>query len=180
MEGYPTINIYFPYAAYILLTHLYSYHALHTAAHLEDHGSKVSVSAGNGQDLQGLNVYKERFLVAHTTDSLIVGDLEAEKIAEVPWGWTGSEKFDFDTERVCVVHSRGEVSVVEYGVNRVLGNRRKRRRMASRRRVMEASGPSPRTRRPRTRPLGPRASTSTPRIAPRPGSARASSSCAAE
>ena len=84
-------------------------------------GSKVSVSAGNGQDLQGLNVYKERFLVAHTTDSLIVGDLEAEKIAEVPWGWTGSEKFDFDTERVCVVHSRGEVSVVEYGVNRVLG-----------------------------------------------------------
>ena len=66
---------------------------------------RQSVS-GNGQDLQGLNVYKERFLVAHTTDSLIVGDLEAEKIAEVPWGWTGSEKFDL-TPSACVSTREG-------------------------------------------------------------------------
>jgi intraflagellar transport protein 172 len=41
----------------------------------------------------------------------------------VPWNGSGQERYDFDTERVCVVHSaeRGELSVVEYGRNEVLG-----------------------------------------------------------
>ena len=65
-------------------------------------GSKVTTLERAGS--AGLNVYKERFLVAHHRFTLCRGP-RAEKIAR----FLGLDQveFDFDTERVCVVHSRG-------------------------------------------------------------------------
>ena len=89
-------------------------------------GMKIALKSHFGYEVSKINIYpdrfkQDRFLVAHTTDTLLVGDLELCKMSEVPWNGTGQERFDFETERVCVVHNAGELSIVEYGRNEVLG-----------------------------------------------------------
>ena len=44
---------------------------------------------------------KDRYLVAHTTDTILLGDLTSNKLSEVPWQNTGgNEKFFFENESV--------------------------------------------------------------------------------
>lgn len=44
---------------------------------------------------------KDRFLVAHTTETILLGDLASNKLSEVPWPNTGgNEKFFFENESV--------------------------------------------------------------------------------
>lgn len=50
-----------------------------------------------------------------------MGDLETCKLSEIPWESDGTEKFHFENERVCMVHVAGELHIVEYGRNEVLG-----------------------------------------------------------
>ena len=64
---------------------------------------------------------KDRFLVAHTSDTLLVGDLTHHKVSEVPWNSAGdNEKFFFENESVCMVFNAGELSLIEYGENEVV------------------------------------------------------------
>lgn len=49
------------------------------------------------------------------------GDLHANLLSEVPWSSLGNEKFLFDNERICMVYNAGELSLIEYGKNEVLG-----------------------------------------------------------
>ena len=50
-----------------------------------------------------------------------MGNLESCKLSEIPWQTDSSEKFFFENERVCIVHYAGELTIVEYGRNEVLG-----------------------------------------------------------
>ena len=51
-----------------------------------------------------------------------MGDLETCKLSEIPWrGGTGNEKFIFDNPTVCMVYNAGELNMVEYGKNDILG-----------------------------------------------------------
>eukprot|EP01035_Chromulina_nebulosa_P019403 gene19403-25277_t len=50
------------------------------------------------------------------------GDLETLKISEIQWQGNGKEKFIFENENACIIHSNGEVLVVEYGINEILGS----------------------------------------------------------
>ena len=45
---------------------------------------------------------KDRFVVAHTSDTLMIGDLQTSKLSEIPWkSIPGSEeKFYFENETV--------------------------------------------------------------------------------
>ena len=43
------------------------------------------------------------YLVARTTYTLLMGDLDTCKLSEIPWDSDGSEKFHFENERVCMV-----------------------------------------------------------------------------
>ena len=82
-------------------------------------GTRIVLKSHFGYEVSKINIYQDRFLVAHTSDTLLVGDLESCRLSEVPWNGSGQERYDFDTERVCVVHNAGELSVVEYGRNEV-------------------------------------------------------------
>ena len=44
------------------------------------------------------------------------------KLSEVPWSGSGSEKFVFDNEKVCMIFNSGELTFVEYGRNDILGS----------------------------------------------------------
>ncbi|XP_076029417.1 intraflagellar transport protein Oseg2 isoform X2 [Oratosquilla oratoria] len=66
---------------------------------------------------------RERYLVARTNETLLLGDLHRNLLSEVHWmGDTGNEKFYFDNENVCMIFNAGELSLVEYGNNEILGS----------------------------------------------------------
>jgi hypothetical protein len=54
-----------------------------------------------GYDIQKVDVYQERFIVARTQGTLMLGDLESCKLSEVPWESDLSERFFFDSDKVC-------------------------------------------------------------------------------
>ena len=60
---------------------------------------------------------KDRYVVAHTSDTLMIGDMKTQKLSEIPWRSTvgREEKFYFDNENVCMIFSSGELTLVEYG-----------------------------------------------------------------
>ena len=56
-----------------------------------------------GYEVSKINIYEDRFLVASTVETLLMGDLETCKLSEVPWAGSGSEKYHFDNPQVCAV-----------------------------------------------------------------------------
>jgi intraflagellar transport protein 172 len=93
-------------------------------------GRRMSLSSRFRCEIKKVNIYRDRFLVAHTPDTLIMADwppgmVETEpKISEIPWNGSGKEMFFFDNENACMVFNRGELSLIEYGENDVLGSLR--------------------------------------------------------
>lgn len=59
--------------------------------------------------------------MASTHSTLLLGDMETCKMSELPWRGSGNEKFDFSNPNICMVFNAGELSIVEYGVNEVIG-----------------------------------------------------------
>ena len=61
--------------------------------------------------------------MAHTVESLLLGDLVSCKLSEIPWQGSGQndEKYFFDNPLVCMIFRAGELSIVEYGQNEILG-----------------------------------------------------------
>merc|ERR1712223_1578756 len=66
----------------------------------------------------------ENYLVARTPETMLVGDLQRNLLSEIPWGMNmgGNEKFYFENANVCMIFNAGELSLVEYGKNEVLGS----------------------------------------------------------
>ncbi|KAG7173582.1 Intraflagellar transport protein 172-like [Homarus americanus] len=66
---------------------------------------------------------KDRYLVARTNETLLLGDLHRNLLSEVHWAVEpGTEKFYFNNENVCMIFNAGELSLVEYGNNDLLGS----------------------------------------------------------
>ena len=74
-----------------------------------------------GYEISKINVYQDRFLVATTHSTLLLGDMESCKLSELPWRGSGNEKFDFSNPNICMVFNAGELSIIEYGLNEVIG-----------------------------------------------------------
>ena len=53
--------------------------------------------------VEKVNVYEDRYLVALTHATLLLGDLESCKLSEVPWSGSGREKFQFENEKVSML-----------------------------------------------------------------------------
>ncbi len=47
--------------------------------------------------------------------------METCKISELPWRGSGNEKFDFSNPNICMIFNAGELSIIEYGLNEVIG-----------------------------------------------------------
>merc|ERR1719440_1651816 len=85
-------------------------------------GTRIVLKSHFGYEIEKINIFHDRYLVAHTPDTLLMGDLETCKLSEVPWNGSGQEKFHFDYEAVCMIYNAGELSFVEYGRNEILGS----------------------------------------------------------
>ncbi|KAJ1528639.1 hypothetical protein ONE63_007034 [Megalurothrips usitatus] len=66
---------------------------------------------------------RDNYLVARTPKTLLLGDLERNLLSEVMWPNSGrNERFYFDNPLVCLIFNAGELSLVEYGNNHILGS----------------------------------------------------------
>lgn len=83
-------------------------------------GSRIVLKSNVGFEIKKINIFQERFLVATTPESLLLGDLQTCRLSEIPWLSTGTEKYFFDNPTVCMIFKAGELSLVEYGCNEVL------------------------------------------------------------
>ncbi|KAK9531238.1 hypothetical protein VZT92_010676 [Zoarces viviparus] len=87
-------------------------------------GTRVVLKSYHGYEIEEVKIMgKDRYLVAHTSNTLLLGDLLSNKLSEVPWpGSGGNEKFFFENESVCMIFNAGELSLVEYSSNEILGS----------------------------------------------------------
>ena len=93
-----------------------------------DGGATIVFASKHGHEIGKISVHRGRYLTARTDETLLCGDVETAKVYEVAWTSGGSrggggerERFDFETERACVVHHDGALFVIEYGVDEILG-----------------------------------------------------------
>ena len=68
-----------------------------------------------------VDVLKDRFIIAETSDTLLLGDLVTSKSSEVEWLGSGNEKYEFGSKNICWISNAGEVSVIEFGLNEIIG-----------------------------------------------------------
>eukprot|EP01062_Namystynia_karyoxenos_P065890 TRINITY_DN59944_c0_g1_i1.p1 TRINITY_DN59944_c0_g1~~TRINITY_DN59944_c0_g1_i1.p1 ORF type:complete len:1796 (+),score=840.25 TRINITY_DN59944_c0_g1_i1:110-5389(+) len=85
-------------------------------------GTRIVLKSQFGYKLLRVNIYKDQFLVAHSDQTLLVGALATCKLSEVQWLSEGHEKFVFDNPQVCMIFNAGELALVEYGRNEILGS----------------------------------------------------------
>ncbi|RYH28435.1 hypothetical protein EON65_12160 [archaeon] len=84
---------------------------------------RIVVRSQYGREITKTNIYKGRFVVANTADTILLGDLESLKLSEIQWhNSTGNEKYVFDNPSACVIYYAGEANIVEYGIDEVLGS----------------------------------------------------------
>ncbi|XP_015905887.1 intraflagellar transport protein 172 homolog [Parasteatoda tepidariorum] len=85
---------------------------------------QVNIKSSNSYEILDLKILgKNRYAVIHTSQTLILCDMEAKLTSEVPWFGVGENvKFFFDFENVCLVFNVGELSLIEYGNNTILGS----------------------------------------------------------
>lgn len=85
-------------------------------------GQRTALKSVYGYEIEKINIYhNDRFIVARTQETMLLGDLETCKLSEVQWQGDGTEKFYFENEKVCMIYQHGELLLVEYGRNEVLG-----------------------------------------------------------
>jgi len=87
-------------------------------------GTRIVLKSHFQYEIVKINIYQDQYLVAHTPETLLIGDLESCKLSEVPWSGSGSERFIFENPTVCMVYNAGELTLVEYGRNEILGSAR--------------------------------------------------------
>eukprot|EP01135_Chromosphaera_perkinsii_P005322 Nk52_evm3s343 gene=Nk52_evmTU3s343 len=85
-------------------------------------GTRIVLKSHYGYEIGKVNIFKDQFLIAHTSDTLLMGDLVSCKLSEVAWRGSGNEKFFFDNPQVCMIFNAGELTLVEYGINDILGS----------------------------------------------------------
>ncbi|XP_055910125.1 intraflagellar transport protein 172 homolog [Eupeodes corollae] len=91
---------------------------------IQEPSEQMTIESTLGLEIDDVRIMgKDNFLVARTEDSLILSDLTRNLVSEVPWSITGRhERFYFENPTVCLIFNVGELSLVEYGENQILGS----------------------------------------------------------
>mmetsp|Transcript_22613 Transcript_22613/g.70776 ORF Transcript_22613/g.70776 Transcript_22613/m.70776 type:complete len:1626 (+) Transcript_22613:579-5456(+) len=90
-------------------------------------GIRIVLKSIHGYEIVKVNIFQERYVIANTLDnrsraeSLLLGDLITYKLSEITWSNGGTEKFVFDNPSYCIIYRSGELIIVEYGRNEVIG-----------------------------------------------------------
>eukprot|EP00736_Rhodelphis_marinus_P012459 Rmarinus@m.5702 len=87
-----------------------------------DTGARIILRSNFGYEINKINIFNDRFLIAHTPETLLMGNLESCRLSEVQWSNGGGEKYFFDDPQLCMVYKAGELSIVEYGSHEILGS----------------------------------------------------------
>lgn len=84
---------------------------------------RITMKSENAYEITKINVYNDRYIVAMTASTLLLGDMaQRHKLtSEIEWQATGHERFFFDNPGVAMVFNAGELTIVEYGHNEPLG-----------------------------------------------------------
>uniref|UniRef100_A0A915PPW5 Intraflagellar transport protein 172 n=1 Tax=Setaria digitata TaxID=48799 RepID=A0A915PPW5_9BILA len=83
---------------------------------------RVTIHSSSGLLINEIKIMgHDRFVVAYTTSTLIVADMITGYCSEIEWKSAGNERFCFDNENVCMIINAGEVNLVEYGNNKIIG-----------------------------------------------------------
>ncbi|KAK2092137.1 hypothetical protein P7K49_028665 [Saguinus oedipus] len=87
-------------------------------------GTQVVLKSHSGYEGEEVKILgKECYLVAHTSDTLLLGDPNTNCLSEIAWqGSGGNEKYFFENENVCMIFNAGELTLVEYGNNDTFGS----------------------------------------------------------
>lgn len=85
----------------------------------------IIIRSQTGGEIEDVRILGRRdtSIVAKTPTTLLLGDIELNLISEIPWEEKGvSEKFFFEFPGVCLIFCSGELTIVEYGKNEILGS----------------------------------------------------------
>ena len=77
----------------------------------------TKLSSIRGHEITKVDIYRDQFVVAFTTETLLLGNLSTLKLSEIPWTQSGTERFHFDNERIVMAYQHSELTVVEYENN---------------------------------------------------------------
>ncbi|KAK6114288.1 hypothetical protein QQG55_55400 [Brugia pahangi] len=82
----------------------------------------VTIHSSKGLPINEIKIMgHDRYVIAYTTNTLIIADMRSGYCSEIEWQSAGNEKFYFDNENVCMIINAGEVNLVEYGNNEIIG-----------------------------------------------------------
>ena len=76
---------------------------------------KARVKSLYGHELDDIKILSNRYVVAYTHSTLLLGDMMTAKLSELQWRSSGNEKFAFHNENVAMIANAGELTLVEYG-----------------------------------------------------------------
>lgn len=84
----------------------------------------ITIESNQGHEIDDVRLMgKDNYLVARTEQSLILSDLTRSLQSEISWANTGRhERFYFENPNVCLIFNAGELSLVEYGEDYILGS----------------------------------------------------------
>lgn len=65
-------------------------------------GSRLALKSVYGLEILKTRIYQDKFIVAHTPETLLFGHLETCALSEIPWNCLSEEKerFYFDNDKV--------------------------------------------------------------------------------
>lgn len=63
-------------------------------------GARIVLKSRYEHEVERINVYQDRFLVANTAETLMLGDMDTCRLSEISWENTGAEKYHFDNPQV--------------------------------------------------------------------------------
>lgn len=84
-------------------------------------GSRAVVKSNFSNEIRKINVFQDRYVIANTSETLLLGDLETNRISEMMWKESENEKYDFSNPNICMVFNSGELTLIEYGTNEPMG-----------------------------------------------------------
>ncbi|KAH8862639.1 Intraflagellar transport protein 172 like [Schistosoma japonicum] len=87
-------------------------------------GDTVVLQSLFGYEISDVKVMgQNQYLVAHTSNTLIIGNFRQNQLSEVQWDSKKlHERFYFGYDKFCIIFGSGELFVIEYGVREILGS----------------------------------------------------------
>jgi intraflagellar transport protein 172 len=86
-----------------------------------ENNKRLLIKTQLSPEILKMNIFNNN-IVFSTKDSLIIGDVDGGKYSEILWTVSGKEVYDFTNPGMCLMYHTGELIIVEYGKNEIMGH----------------------------------------------------------